>query len=371
MPEMSTGRRERTDLKMTTTTETIGQNSGGDDGRGSSVAVIGAGLSGLVCARRLTDHGFRVRVFDKARGPGGRMSTRRADHLSFDHGAQYFTVRDARFADWLRVLRRDGLVAPWTGKIGALNRGAIKLEAAGPDRYVGVPGMNAVCRQLADGLDVSYGFPVSRIEREIERWRVIFEGDSEPKRFDAVVVSAPAPQCAALLADAAPALAARAAKVEMAPCWAVMAAFEQELDLGFEGAFVQGSPLSWVARNSSKPGRPGSETYVLHGSPEWSRDHLEIDAEDAGRQLIAAFAEAAGRRLPEPHHLVAHRWRFALPVEPLADACLYDGESAVVACGDWCGGPRVEGAFLSGRAASDRVLSLRLQADPSDPAGPR
>jgi predicted NAD/FAD-dependent oxidoreductase len=197
------------------------------------------------------------------------------------------------------------------------------------------------------------------MDRVDGRWRLEAEDGTELGRFDALVVSAPAPQAAELLGGVAPQLAARAAAVQMAPCWAVMASFPSPLETGFDGAFVHHSPLSWVARNASKPGRPAAECWVLHGSPEWSADHLELEPDEAGRRLVDAFEQAVGGLAVEPDHVVAHRWRFALPVEPLPESCLFDAELGVAACGDWCGGPRVEGAFLSGGAAAGRILSLR------------
>ena len=322
------------------------------------VAVIGAGMSGLMCARTLADHGQRVRVFEKSRGPGGRMSTRRAGELSFDHGAQYFTVRDPRFQHLVRTWLDDGLVAPWAGAIAVVGQGALEIEDDPTERFVGVPGMNAVCRHLATDLDVAYGVRIAGLARDGSRWR-LHAGDEEIGRFDAVVVSAPAPQTASLLAEVAPGLGERAAAVEMAPCWAVMVRFAEPLGLPFDGAFVHGSPLSWVARNDSKPGRPPLETWVLHGSPEWSEKHLEVGTERAARRLVDAFREALGRDLAAPDHLLAHRWRFALPTDRLPEPCRFDPELAVAACGDWAGGPRVEGAFLSGGAAASRLLALR------------
>ena len=154
----------------------------------------------------------------------------------------------------------------------------------------------------------------------------------------------------------------------MAPCWAVMVSFDEVLSLGFDGAFVHGSPLSWVARNSSKPGREAREAWVLHGSPEWSREHLELEPPVAAEHLFEAFRVATQGIEVEPTRLEAHRWRYALPTEPLSDPCLFDAESSVVVCGDWCGGPRVEGAFLSGCAAAEALLRSSAGAEAlSDP----
>lgn len=322
------------------------------------VAVVGAGLSGLACARTLVDHGHRVQVFDKARGPGGRMSTRRAETWRFDHGAQYFTVRDRRFAPWVDSWRRQGLVARWRGVVAVLEGGRTLARDEVTERFVGVPGMNAVCQHLAGGIDVAFETLVGAIERSDQRWRVVSGDDSDLGRFDVVVVSAPAPQTATLLEDAAPQLAARASESEMAPCWAVMAGFADSLDIGFDGAFVHGSPLSWVARNASKPERPAGEAWVLQASPEWSRQHLELQGEDVVDRLVEAFRDAVGGLESAPVYGVAHRWRFALPIEPLAAACLFDAELGLAACGDWCGGPRVEGAFLSGCAAAARIVAM-------------
>lgn len=321
-----------------------------------AVAVVGAGISGLICARTLADRGHRVRVFDKARSAGGRMSTRRAGAWRFDHGAQYFTVRDPGFRARVAAWRRDGLVAPWTGRIAVLDGGMTVMKADDTERLVAVPGMNALCRHLARDLDVSYETRVDGLERTAAGWRLGSSAGRDLGDFDAVVVSAPAPQAAALIERAAPELAARAGTVAMGPCWAVMAAFPEPLALGFDGAFVHRSPLAWVARNASKPGRPEGEAWVLHGSPEWSEDNLELEPDEAAARLLEAFGEAAGSLGSTPAHLEAHRWRYALPQAPLAEPCLFDAGRRLAVCGDWCGGPRVEGAFLSGGAAAQHLL---------------
>ena len=323
-----------------------------------SVAVVGAGLSGLVCARTLADHGVEVRVFDKGRGAGGRMSSRRSEGWRFDHGAQYFTVRDMRFARWVDAWLASGLVGLWEGAIVTLADGERRSNRGDIERFVGQPDMAAVCRHLAGSLDVRVETVVTALERTGEKW-LLAAGEESLGSYDAVVVSAPAPQTAALLSHSAPALAARAELAELAPCWAAMAGFSAPLGLGFDGAFIHGSPLRWAARNASKPGRPPGEAWVLHASTEWTEEHLDLSREEAGRKMVEAFAGAVGGVAAEESFVAAHLWRFALPVSPLPEPCLFDAEIRAAACGDWCGGPRVEGAFLSGRAAADRILAAR------------
>jgi len=330
------------------------------------IGVVGAGISGLVAARALRDRGHDVRIFDKGRGPGGRMSTRRHDTADFDHGAQYFTVRDPRFAAHAEEWRRDGVVAPWRGVIVELCDGKAQRKEGSPDRLVGVPRMSAVTAHLATGLEVAAATRVDRIELDPPGWRLESDGTALGT-FDAVLVSAPAAQSAALLDPVAPALAERAREAVAAPCWAAMVAFAEPLEVDFDGAFVKDSPLSWVARNDSKPGRRGQAAWTLHATPAWSREHLDLAPEQAAARLLAAFRHAAGVSLPEPIHQVGHRWLYALPEDPLPELCLFDPDRRLGACGDWCGGPRVEGAFLSGLALAQRLGGEAMEAPEAPP----
>jgi len=134
--------------------------------------------------------------------------------------------------------------------------------------------------------------------------------------------------------------------------------FPARIDVNYDGAFVQDSPLSWVARNSSKPGRhPDTETWILHASGDWTQRHLEEPPETIRERLLDAFWDATGVAAVPPGYVVAHRWRYALPTEPLPDRCLFDGVLKIGAFGDWCAGPRIEGAFLSGAAMAGTVLA--------------
>ncbi|QEG37584.1 protoporphyrinogen oxidase [Bythopirellula goksoeyrii] len=324
-----------------------------------SLAVIGAGISGLICARTLQDHGLSVKVFEKSRGVGGRMSTRRTDDaLHFDHGAQYFTARDALFRGYVKALQHEGVVAAWLGRIIVLQKGVTIDQNESTVRFVAVPGMNSICQHMATDLSIEYQTKVAPPRRLLGRWWLASEDGTELGAYDMVIISAPAPQTAQLLRDV-PELAEQADRVEMSGCWAVMLALEESLALPFDAAFIHQSPLSWIARNNSKPNRsPEPETWILHASPEWSETNLERSAEQVAADLLEEFWRSIGTQPRAIKYITAHRWRFALPTSPLESRCLFDTGLQVGACGDWCGGPRVEGAFLSGAAVADRLLGL-------------
>ncbi|GIV60954.1 MAG: FAD-dependent oxidoreductase [Rhodothermaceae bacterium] len=321
-----------------------------------AVAVIGAGLSGLTAASTLHRAGLPVRIFDKGRGPGGRMSRRRQDGFHFDHGAQYFTARDPAFREAVEAWRAEGIVAAWPLRLGVARHGHLTAKPSREARYVGVPGMNAVARHLARGLRVDYGVRIEAVEPFAGGWHLRAEDGTAYGRFDVVLISAPPPQAVPLLA-AAPDLAAAAARLTMAPCWAVMVAFDAALPVPFDGLFVEESPLTWVARNSSKPGRPPGETWVLHAGPDWSATHLAADPAQVVAPVLDAFFAAVGMAPVPPVLAVAHRWRYALPVGKAEAPCLWDPAIGLGACGDAYRGGRVEGAYLSGRALARSVLS--------------
>jgi predicted NAD/FAD-dependent oxidoreductase len=222
--------------------------------------------------------------------------------------------------------------------------------------------MSALAGELAAGLDVSWDTRVDDAHQSARGLWLLRAGDHELGQFDAVVSSAPAPQAAALLGEAAPNLAEACDSVTMLPCWAVLAAFPEPLDVGYDAAFVEANPLAWIARDSSKPQRsPMPETWVLHASPVFSAEHIDAEAADVARMLVDEFAVLAGRSELHPIHLEAHRWRYARSLEPRTDGCIIDRDARLAVCGDWLSGDRIEGAFLSGLAAGEQLADLLVR----------
>ena len=305
------------------------------------IAIIGGGLAGLVCATRLAGADHEVVVYDKGRVPGGRLATRTIETergpVCFDHGAQYFTARDAAFSAEVEEWERAGIVAPW--------------PAAGDEARVGVPGMSAPALALAEALDVHRSFRVEALRRDRSGWHVVGEGfDGGP--FEAVVVALPAEQARVLVGPWDRSLET-AASLPSDPCWTVMVAFEEPMPYA-DDVVQRRDILDWAARNSAKPGRTGPEAWVMHATPGWSRMHLEDPADDIGPALLAAFARVVGGNLPRPLVVAAHRWRYARSGR-LGHPALWNNGLGLGLCGDWLLGPRVESAWLSGDGLAEQI----------------
>jgi predicted NAD/FAD-dependent oxidoreductase len=315
-------------------------------------------MAGAAAAQGLTRAGIEVVVFDKARGVGGRMATRRHDLASFDHGAQYFTARADEFVDQVDSWRERGLAAQWAARVARVDARGSSFEDPPETRFVGVPKMSVLARDLVAGLELHCGDWIEAIAPLADGWELRTRGGARFPGFDAVILAAPAPQALDLLPsqkELEP-LARRIAAVEIDPCQAVMVAFDDSLQASFDAAFVRELPIDWVARNESKPGRAGCEAWVLHATSEWSRQHIDADPEWVVTQILEAFEKVIGRSLPPASHRASHRWRYARTRRSLESDAEWVAASGLGVCGDWLRGNRVEDAFLSGRAIARAIL---------------
>ena len=326
------------------------------------IAIIGAGISGLACATTLQNSGYEVTIFEKSKGVSGRISTRVTDNWQCDHGAQYFTASDAQFAAEVQRWQQAGVAAEWQPRLQVFDGVSFTAKESTLNsakvRYVGVPGNTAPAKFLAQSLRVEVATTINKIERNGSVWQLSSKEHGElTPQFDALILANPSPQAQALLQQPAPKLATVAASVTMRGCWALMCQFNYPLALPFDGLFVNNHLLSWVARDSAKPGRNhaanNSETWLLHASSEWSEAHIEDDAETVAALMLAAFIELGGEM---PQTYTAHRWRYAECVDYLKLGCVWDADLQLGLCGDWLNGGKVQGAWLSGQLLAKKLL---------------
>lgn len=331
------------------------------------VAIIGAGMAGITCARTLAQAGHRITVFEKSRGLGGRMATRSSAFGAFDHGAQYFTARDPRF---LVALKADQqLCKRWSATaiqvIDELGHASTPAHVSHDAHWVAVPGMKSLVAHWAGELPtpVEKETRVTRIERDVvnpAQWQLRTEGREGEQHvfpgFDKVLLAMPAAQAQGLLqsSELAPDWVSQIAGVKVAPCWTLMLAFPQAMQPGMSTLGPQWNAarsshhrIAWLARESSKPGRDPIERWTVQASPAWSQEHIQDDRARVEAKLHKAFAEVTGIRA-EPAHVDSQRWLYAKTVAPLGTSHLWDAEQGLGVCGDWCIGHRVEDAYVSG-----------------------
>jgi predicted NAD/FAD-dependent oxidoreductase len=361
----------------------------------SRIAVIGAGIAGATCAQALAAAGHAVHVFDKSRGPGGRMATRRAEWLgpqgeqrlsSFDHGAPGFVAGDPAFRPLVAEARAAGVLADWSPRLAP---GSRPLDDVG-QRHVPVPDMPALCRWLLAEASQHWSFAVQRLHRSPLGWHLEAAGLPAAGPFDQVLLAIPPAQAAPLLAEFRPDWAEEAALAVMQPCWTLMGVTDAPpLELGWDMAQPQAGLLATVLRADARPGRSpsaGEASWVLHAHSAWSCEHLEQDAEWVQVRMQAALEEclqagfkasseatretsfettsvaaceaasqAAAHAALHWRHAVVHRWRYAQAQASAAAPsrpCWWDAAHSLGVCGDFLGSGvgGVEGAWLSAQA---------------------
>ncbi len=322
-----------------------------------TIAIIGAGLSGLTLANLLKE-AADVTVFEKARGVSGRMSTRYADPYQFDHAAQFFTARSKAFKAFLTPHIASGLVQEWTPKVMTLEKGEkpYKRDWFEP-HYVAAPKMNDLCKKLAEHLNVQLPVHIDSVTKIASGWLLEDKDGKDCGTYDWVISSAPCHQTELLLPDSF-AHMDKVKTAKMSACFSLMLGFDKPLALGFEAARVKNSPVDWISVNDSKPAREHKTSLLITTHHDWSEAHKDDDKSEIQEQLINELSEILEMDLKAAEHKTIHRWLYAGVADAAGEDFLLDAESQLAACGDWCIEGRVEAAFLSGHPLGMQLLKL-------------
>ena len=317
--------------------------------RTADVLIIGAGMAGLSAGTALQKAGRKVLVLDKGKGIGGRMATRRVGGATFDHGAQFVTTRDPRFTTLLQEAQRAGVAVEWCQ--------GFTLEADGHTRWRGAPGMSSLANFRSAGLEIVQEKQVAALSQVGDRWLVRLT-DGEIYAAGAVILTAPVPQSLTLLESGGVVLESdlkmRLSAIEYERCLAVMAVLRGPSHLQAPGGFAptQG-PIAWIADNQLK-GISDEPAVTIHATDAFSVAQWDQDRDKTARVLLAAAEEWLRGGIQS---FEIHGWRYSKPKQTdLLHCAVVSLSPLLLLAGDAFGGPRVEGAALSGWAAAEAVV---------------
>lgn len=329
----------------------------------TSIAIIGAGLSGLVLAHQLKEF-VQVTLFEKSRGVGGRLATRYAEPYQFDHGAQFYLAKTEAFQQFLEPFIQQGIVKSWHAKFVEITGDKITGERQwddSPAHYVSIPKMNALGKALAENLDVKLQTQIQSIKKQGHLWQLTDNNNNLFGKFDWVISTAPAEQSASLLPTSFTHYE-RVKNTKMQGCYALMLGYKEPLDIPWDAALVKQADLSWVSVNSSKPDRDIGYSIQTLTTNDWADAHIEDDSKSVQAHIVSELAKVTGVRVDHADHIGLHRWRYANVAKQQGEASLIDYENQLGACGDWCIQGRVESAFTSAMHLADTIKQTMRQA---------
>ncbi len=317
------------------------------------IAIIGSGLSGVILGQELKEISS-VKIFEKSRGCGGRMSARYAEKFSFDHGAQFFTARSEGFREFLAPFLEMHAVLPWEGEVILFKSGGSIISCRSEENLlVASPNMNSLCKKIATDLDVSLGIEVAPLTpKQSDGWHLKDKNGSHLGVYDLVISTAPIPQTKNLFVNQINLEDGLA----MLPCFATMIGFNQKLDLDWIFAKTEDRVIKSIGFNSSKPDRDKNVScFVIHSTEEWALENLEKDISGLERILVKGFEDLTGILCEKADYISTHRWRYALADKAKELEPLFDENLKLGAVGDWVCGSTIEDVWLTAKKLSQII----------------
>ncbi len=318
------------------------------------VAIVGAGPAGLAAAQRIAHTGFSTELFDKGRGPGGRLSTRRGpDDVRLDHGCQFIDFDASEDHSILQPLLDDGTLVHWTP---AGHEQVTSLPCGTPSWFIGAPTMNTTIKRLAEPFATRFGTRICELRSEDGQWTLLDADQSIVATAAVVLMAIPSPQSIELLEPHGFSGLSEMRTTTYAPLWSVLCDAPEGLADEFAWCTPNRGPLGWIVNQAAKPGRAPHPALVGLATAEWSREHVDAEHDWVRDQLAEAVMQWAKPTDLGP--VDVHRWRYALVDTPAGTPALTDERQRLVACGDWCLGSTVGHALDSGRVAGDAAVAL-------------
>ena len=322
-----------------------------------TVAVIGAGLTGTTIASKLNEK-FDVKVFEKSRGVGGRMSTRRETPFIFDHGAQFFKVKTTVFKNFLSELFSQKIIQPWNFRLAYFdgqNLSKIRFIQDEDRFYVGVPNMDAIIKHLSKNCNVILNTKIERIIKENDKWNLYDQNKKSYDSYDWVVLSLPAQQSLELITKKI-SFYPLIKKIKMKGCFSLMIGMSESLNLDYDAALIENEDIAWFAINNSKPGRMKKTCLIINSSYEYASKNMNTSKEKVLKHLLCKSSKFLNYDLSKSNIIKIHQWKYVEAECSPIENFFIDHKEKIAVCGDWFINSRVEGAFISANELSKEII---------------
>ena len=321
-----------------------------------NIAVIGAGLAGTTIASKMNEK-FDVKVFEKSRGVGGRMSTRKETPYIFDHGAQFFKIKTSDFKNFLSELFSQQIIQPWNFRLAYFdgqNLSKIKSIKDEDKFYVGVPNMDTIIKHLSKNCNVILNTKIEKIIKENHKWNLYDQNKKSYGKYDWVVLSLPANQSLELITEKI-SFYPLIEKIKMKGCFSLMIGMSESLNLDFDAALIQNEDIAWFAVNNSKPSRMNNYCLLINSSYEYASKNINTSKEKVLKHLLNISSKFINYDLLKSNMIKIHEWRYVEAKCSPKENYFIDHKEKVAVCGDWLINSRVEGAFLSANELSKEI----------------
>lgn len=330
------------------------------------IAVIGAGIAGLTCARQLQQAGKSVVLIDKSRGLGGRLATRRLAGTLADHGVCYLQAKGDRFQHWIDELVSVGILRVWTEGIHRLAAdGSLQSPPKSGNYYAAPLGATSIAKYLGRDLEIIGDKLITSIDPIAHGWQLSSKDPEFSLTAAQVVIATPPAQALAITKDAIdPTCIQQLSSVQFSRSITAIAVYPPTDQTAAAAIPWQGiqciehPTLAWIGLDSSKQLNPTQPVLVIQSSAAVAEEYFDApDLAIVGQKLVDTIAHLIPT-LTTPELVQVHRWGYAFAQNPLLEQFLTAQTAAPLYFGgDWCGGNRVESAYLSGMALADRILS--------------
>jgi predicted NAD/FAD-dependent oxidoreductase len=320
------------------------------------IAVIGAGLAGITFAYTMKDK-FNVKIFEKSRGVGGRMSTRKETPYIFDHGAQFFKIKTNECKNFFSPLFAQEIIQPWSFKLAYFEGNhlrEIKIIKNADKFYVGVPNMDSILKYISRDCNVVLETKIKKIKRKNGKWEFYDQNEKSHGIYDWVILTLPAEQSLNLISNKI-SFYPYLEKIKMKGCYSLMVGINKSLQLDFDAAFIEKKDIAWLALNDSKPSRMKTRCLLINSSYEYATKNINTPKDKVLEYLLNISSNLINYNLFKSSFIKLHQWRYAEAECSPKENYFIDHENKIAICGDWLVNSRVEGAFLSANELSKEI----------------